>query len=140
MVLFAVALMAATLGFGSGVLLGSHAKRRDRRDERNEPPKVLGSVRALLDQARWLPVARILHRRCDDDGFPSWTGPLVPILELEGGIRLIAKDRPINSAFLEYEGTRIGLPPDDREWLGRVFKDRVAELAMGSAETKLLGP
>jgi len=136
MVLFAVALMAAVLGFGSGVLVSG--VRRDRRDARNEPPRILSSVKALMDQARWLPVARIIHRRCDENGFPSVTGRMVPILELEGNIRLIAGDRPLNSAFLEYNGTRIGLNPDDRAWLGNVFSDRVAELAIGSAETKLL--
>lgn len=137
MVLLVVTLIAITLGFGSGVLVTGVLRDRN---ERDEPPKVLGSVRALMDQARWLPVARVVRRRCDESGYPSMTGHMVPVLELEGGIRLIAGDKPINSAFLEYDGTRIGLNPDDRAWLGSVFKDRVAELAMGSAETKLLGP
>jgi hypothetical protein len=135
MILFAIAFTAAVLGFGSGVMVADW-----RRKERKDPgePKPRSSVRELMEQARWLPIASIAHKRRDESGYPTLNGQMVPIMELDGDIRLIASDRAINSAFLEYAGIRIGLSPDDREWLGGVFKDRIAELAMSSAETKLL--
>jgi len=128
-----IALMSLCLVFGG--VIGVSIKNRDR-DEK-EP------LDELLEQTKWLPISGIVHRRCDERGFPSRSpivGTVVPILELDGGIRLIAEDKPINSAFLEYRGTRIGLSPDERVKLGSVFRNRVAELALSSAETKLLNP
>lgn len=138
MVMFAVALMGLVVGFGLGILAAGVCGGG--REEPSVAPRPLESVVTLMDQTRWLPVARIVHRRCDESGYPSSSGNMVPILELDGGIRLVAGDKPINSAFLEYRGTRIGLGPGERAWLGNVFKDRVAELAIGSAETRLLEP
>jgi len=134
MVLLAVAFMALLLGFGSGVVVAGG--RRDR----SENPKELRPVDMLLEQTRWLPVARIGHKRCDGNGYSSLTGQRVTIVELDGGIRLIAEDRPSNSAFLEHAGVRIGLPIEKRQWLGQVLKDRVAEQAMADASMKLLEP
>lgn len=132
MITAAIASFCMLLGVGFGMLL--HSRKPE------EKPRAPSSVDMLLEQARWLPVARITHRKRDDLGYPSLTGVLVATLELEGDIRLIAGDKAINNAYLEYNGTRIGLDPDRRAMLGAIFKNRVAELAMASAETKLLGP
>lgn len=130
-----LALMSLCLVFGG--VIGISIRNRDR--DKNE----LSCIDELLEQVKWLPISRIVHRRCDEKGFPChslFIGTVVPILELDGGIRLIAEDKPINSAFLEYRGTRIGLSLDERQDLGSVFKNRVAEMALASAETKLLSP
>ncbi len=133
MLVIIVAVMGLALGFGTGAVVFRAGKEEPDRTDRP-----MGSVRALMDQTRWLPIVSVTHRKRDDMGYPAPKGQMVPTMELDGGIRVIAGDRAINSAFLEYNGTRIGLSPDDRTWLGQVLKDRVAELAMSSAETKLL--
>lgn len=130
-----IALAALAVGFGTGAV----SFRRPRQDSK-PVPRLGTSVANLMEQTRWLPVARITHRRRDQMGYPALKGTLVATLELEGGINLIAEDKAINSAFLDYNGTRIGLTPDQRASLGGIFKDRVAELAMANAEVKLLGP
>jgi hypothetical protein len=132
MITAAIASFCMLLGVGFGMLL--HGRKP------NKEQKPASSVSLLMEQTHWLPVARITHRRRDELGYPALKGTLVATLELEGGINLIAEDKAINSAFLDYNGTRIGLNPDRRAGLGRIFKDRVAELAMANAEVKLLGP
>lgn len=132
MILFTVVLMSLVLGFGSGVVVAG------RRRERSESPRELRPVDMLLKQTRWLPVARIGHQRCDELGYPSSTGQKVTVVELDGGIRLIAEDKPSNSAFLEHAGMRIGLSIKKRHWLGLVLRDRIAEQAMADASMKLL--
>lgn len=130
-------IIAYTLAVVIGVtclIISDRGKIRSQRDL--ESP-----INELLEQIRWLPITSILRGRYHEGypaEFPEFLGSKVPVMELEGDITLVGENDVANSVFLNYNGTRITLPPHKREWLGNVFRARLAECALESTTRKLL--
>jgi len=140
--MFFVMSIIAALGFGFGFgLLVLHPRKGSKRlpspikeYESSHP----SSVKALIEETRWLPVVDIRHEVCNSLGYPVRKGIRVVVVELEGNIHLIGEDQASTGAFLEHAGFRIGLTVEDRQQLGDVLKDRIADQAMIASSVKLL--
>lgn len=128
MVLWAIALMSAMLGFGAGILV----RMPDRRGARQ--------FKALIEHLKWLPVVSVFNDKR--------VGKTYPTVEFEGGLRLVSFGN--DGAWIEYNKIGIGVPNPDMNWgtlsltdsqrakLTAVMRERALEHAMDHATAGLL--